>query len=599
MSNQFHGDHKQSTYQTLQRLRQQSRASLAGVMSRRAMTTFNLQREPEPDHANQMVNVMVYPQNPFVGEPEVRQMPAADIQPGLINGRLQVDDSRGVITEPDENGDYLFWPGDPSFDQVNAFYYATFTLRMYERYAHREIPWAFASPRITIDPHIGMLANAFYNEEEHLLGFHTFRNRNGEPHSTARSADIVTHETAHAVLDGLRDLHNESFGLGPRAFHESFGDITAMLVGLHDDTLVRRLLKLTDGDLQTSNFITEVAEYLARETSSNPHYTREHTIYLRNAFNKLEAISFDRLTYLPDQTETELSRQEHNYSRLFTGAIYDLLVGIYEHKCDHDSHSPLALHRARDVVGHLLVMAIELGPAGEFDFIDIARAFLSADSILYDGLYRAIITDVFASRKILSQDEANAHLDTLQNLPLLKLPQSLNTSLSAVRFLEDEILPALSITPEYELMPMATYRNAEGYAFMTFFSVQSVQMRGEQYQSFDGVEVDIFGGLTLTFDSDNTLCSAVYRPVYDEDIRQLRIIVAELIQHNRVTDNLHPPQAVLRPNPKGLLIDDTLIARPRRKLIKYPVIFDEIPDGIRNFAAYLASWQHDSPSQNE
>ncbi len=593
MNEQFHGDREHSSYRTLQRLRQQSRASLAGIMSRRAMTTFNLQREPEPDHAHRMVSVMVYPQNPFVGEPEVRQMPAADIQPGLVNGRFQIDDSRDAVTQPDADGNYLFWPGTPAFDQVNAFYYATFTLRMYERYAHREIPWAFASPRITIDPHIGSMANAFYNEEEHLLGFHTFRTRNGNTRSTAQSADIVTHETAHAVLDGLRDLYNESFGLGPRAFHESFGDITAMLVGLHDDSLVRRLLDWTEGDLRTSSFITEVAEYLAQETNINPHYTREHTIYLRNAFNKLKAVSFDHLTYTPDETSTKLSRQEHNYSRLFTGAIYDLLVGIYDYKQQQGNPALLALHRARDITGQLLLMALEIGPVGEFDFADMAKALLTADSILCDGRYRSIIKTVFASREILSTEAAESHLQTLETLPALTLPDALNTSLSAVRFLEDEVLSVLGITPQRELMPMATYRNAQGYAFMTFFSVQSIIMQGAAYQAFDGVEVDVFGGLTLTFNADDALCSAVYRPVTDEDIRQLRVIVEELIDHNRVTEDLHPPQAILRPNPKGLLVQDVPAVQKDRKLVKYPVIFDEIPEHVRDFSVYLASWQDD------
>src|SRR5690606_1079818 len=137
------------------------------------------------------------------------------------------------IALTDSEGHYMYWVGTAEFDQVNAFYYTTFTLRMYERYADRQIPWSFPSARLKIDPHVGDLANAFYNEQEQLLGFHTFINKNGEKHSTAQSADIVTHEAAHAILDGLRDLYNESFGLGARSFHESFGDISAILVALH------------------------------------------------------------------------------------------------------------------------------------------------------------------------------------------------------------------------------------------------------------------------------------------------------------------------------------------------------------------------------
>src|SRR5690606_15601774 len=128
------------------------------------------------------------------------------------------------LAHPDEDGNYIFSVDTSQFELVNAFFYTTFTLRMYERYARRAIPWAFPGARITVDVHVGNDANAFYNENARLLGFHTFTGHDGVERSTAISADIVTHEAAHAVLDGLRDLWNESFGLGPRAFHESFGD---------------------------------------------------------------------------------------------------------------------------------------------------------------------------------------------------------------------------------------------------------------------------------------------------------------------------------------------------------------------------------------
>jgi hypothetical protein len=210
---------------------------------------------------------------------------------------------------------------------VNAFYFATYTLRMFERYAHRQIPWSFPATRITINPHVGDLANAFYNEHERLLGFHSFASPTGEQQSTAQSADIVAHETAHAVLDGLRDLWNESFGLGARAFHESFSDMAAMLVALHDDSLMRRLLEWTNGNLKTSNFISEVAEQLTEALNNSPHFN-ERSIYLRNGFNTLTNKPFDELNYVPTDPQTDLGRQEHNFSRLFTGAFYDIWVGF-------------------------------------------------------------------------------------------------------------------------------------------------------------------------------------------------------------------------------------------------------------------------------
>lgn len=593
MPKKFHGRSDQTTYRVLQKLQQYTRANIPAMLSQRAMSTFTLQPDPLPDAANELVPLVVYPQNPFVGEPEVRRMAQGDIQRGLKNDRIQIQDSLGEIAEQDEDGGYLYWPGSPEFDQVNAFYYATFTLRMFERYAHRAIPWAFPSPRLLIDPHIGNQANAFYNEQERLLGFHTFTDSDGKEVSTAQSADVVVHETAHAVLDGLRDLYNESFGLGARAFHESFGDMAAILVALHDDSLIHRVLEWTHDNLRTTNFISEVAEHLVSELKETADHARQHTIYLRNAFNKLEARPFDELPFMPDDPLTQLSRQEHNYSRLFTGAFYDILAGIFEHMKALGKPAFIAVHRARNVMGNLLITAIELGPVGEFDFSDMARAFLTADTVLYDGMYREIMRDVFSKRLLLGTEEADEHIRSIGTLPDVRLPATINNALAAALFLQERIIPALNLDVQQELLPLSTYRNAQGLVYITFFSSLTVRLIGSEYQEYNGVDIDLFGGLSLMFDTKNRLRSVVYRPVTDEDIRQVKITVRDMIAYDQITNNLHAPRARLEPYPEALLVPGMQPDQPPvegTKLIKYPAIFDELPDDLHHLADYLRKW---------
>ncbi len=591
----FHGEKRQNAYNVLRKLQEHVRSNIPAIVAQRAMSSFSLHQEPAPQDGSDVVFVVVYPQNPFVGEPEVRRMNAKDIQEGLINSRVQIQDSRGVLALPNDEGHYLYWAGTPEFDQVNAFYYTTFTLRMYERYAHRQIPWSFPSARLKIDPHVGDLANAFYNEQEQLLGFHTFINKSGEKHSTAQSADIVTHEAAHAILDGLRDLYNESFGLGARSFHESFGDISAILVALHDDSLIRRLLEWTDGDLRMSNFISEVAEHLTDELIQSDYF-QGHTIYLRNAFNMLEDTPFDQLNYIPDNPETDLARQEHNYSRLFTGAVYDILVGVYERFKENNQPAFVALYRARDVIGNLLTMAVEAGPVGELNFSDMARSFITADEILYGGRYNAIIRYVFDKRIILTKELADIHRQELKELPDIRLPDTMNNALSAAMFLEDEVLPALNIKPTEALMPLSTYRNAKGFAFITYFNSRTVLLKGNEFKAYNGVEVDTFGGLTLVFDKHDRLRSVYYRPVSEIDVAQLKVVIRELIEHDKIVEDLYPP-AGFNDTPDGLIIPGKPMDKPEgNKLVKYPVIFDEIPDLMSNLKEYLNRWTDKSNS---
>lgn len=575
-------------FNLLRRLQHHTRANIPALVAQRVAGSFTLQQDTTPQEATQRVRVLVYPQDPFVSEPEVRTMDVEDIKPGLINSRVQVQDSGGAVAQPDDEGDYLYWPDSPQFAQVNAFYYTTFTLRMYERFAQRALPWSFPSPRITIDPRVGSGGNAFYNEQDQLLGFNQFQVE-GVAFNTAHSADIVTHEAAHAVLDGLRDLYNESFGLGAGAFHESFGDITAMLVALHDETLIRRLLDWTDGNLHMNNFVSALAEQITSGLQSvTSGHVRNHTVYLRNAFNQFKALSFDELLAEAVQPEMQLSRESHNYSRLFTGAFYDITVGIYE-RLRERMQDLIAIHRARDIMGYTLVCAIELGPVGEVDFSDLARAFITADVVVNDGAYQDIMRNVFDKRAILNTTAAQEHIQSLKTLPKLKLPETLNSALASALFLEREVLPALNLPKELNLIPLNAYRNGWGYAYISYFMSKRITLSGTAYGEFDGAQVDVFGGLTLMFDDKGDLRSIVQRFPTNEDLRQIQIMTADVIKDGLVVDERYPnfsqplhtfyarrvdkPHALALPNP-----DRTDQTKSADIIVRFPVIFDIFAD---------------------
>lgn len=568
--------HHSKATNRLRRLQFNERVELTQMLAQRSIKNFSLQRDAPVDETARTVEVIVYPQDPFVGEPEIRTIPASDIRPGLVNSRIEIADESPA--QPDENGNYLYMPGQPEFNQVNAFYYATITLRMLERYAQRTIPWAFPHPRLLVDANHGDEANAFYHEQERMLGFHTFE-RDGVTVSTAQSADIVSHEAAHAVLDGLRDLYNESFGMVPNAFHESFGDIVAILVALHDESLMRRLLEWTEGDMRMSSFVTAIAEELI-DVLKNQSVSALHkqTIYLRNALNSFKAVPFDDLRFQPPNPEVELGRQEHNYSRVFTGAFYNILAGIYETLREKDKlPSNIALHRARDIGGTLLITAIELGPVGEFNLCDMALAFVSADLLRYKGRYRDLLRYVFVEERwICTPEKFDAHIHALENLPDLRLPETINSALNAMIYLDEVLIPTLDLPRDVEFFPMATYRNNSGDAFMTFFCTRNIILEGEQFAQHNGAEVELFGGLSLAFDKENRLKSAYYRPATDEDERQNKIMIAHLIGEGNIADGSDDNLGTLlvKNVSNAIRIDGIAL---RGKLIRVPISIDRMP----------------------
>ncbi len=596
-------DESQSAYFRLRRLQEHNLSNIPALIAQRALSSFTLQQEPLPEDMTD-VRVLVYPQDPFVGEPEVRTMPSPDIRPGLVNTRIRIRDSQGAAAQPDEDGNYYYTPGSSEFDQVNAFYYSTYTLRMFERYAHRELPWSFPSVRLEVDPHVGQGANAFYSEQDRMLGFYGME-YNGETFIAAQSADVVSHETAHAVLDGTRDLHNESFGLGSMAFHEAFGDMAAVLVALHDDSLITRLLVWTKGNLRTENFIARLAEQMSKASPRMEDHIQDHTLYLRNAINDLRCIPFESLPYQVSNPETELAREPHNYSRLFAGAFYDILVGIYE-RLRQSMHERIAIHRTRHILGQVLMCAIESGPVGEFIFADMARAFLGAAQYLYGDRYLEVMVRVFDERKILTVSESRAHLESIRDLPDIQLPDVLNSALSSARFLEETVMPRLKLPMDAELTPMAAYRNGAGTAYLTYFANRRMLLEGTDYRQFSGSHVDVFGGLTLMFDREGWLRSACYRPVTDTDTTQIAAMTKDLIEHGLIAsppagrESLGiPPLHLVENRPRGLWVPDVADLPPLdapiqtvqpSKIVKFPVIFDGIPHHLTSFREYLSKW---------
>jgi hypothetical protein len=580
------GDETATAYNRLRRLQEHSRSNIPAVMTHRSTSTFTLHDEPLPAEATDRVLLVVYPQDPFIGEPEIRTMSANDIRPGLINNRVRVE-AASPLAQPDAEGNYLFWPGDPRFDQVNVFYFTTLTLRMYERYAQRALPWAFPAPRLTVVPHVGEQANAFYNEQDRQLGFHAFQ-LDGEPVSTAHSADIIGHEAAHAVLDGLRDLYNESFGLGPAAFHEAFSDVTAMLIALHDDSLVRRLLDWTKGDLRTDNFVVEIAEHVIDALSeSDDMRLQAHNIYLRKTLNTFKLVPFEELVREPDDPEFTLGRQPHNYSRLLSGTFYDIFSGIYE-KLRQTTPDHIAIYRARDIAARLLIFTIEIGPVGEFDFADWSRCMLAAESILFERRYQSVLIDTFAQRGLLSPDASQAALNAMTSLPGVHLPESINSAMASALFLEDAILPALQIEPGTELIPMAAYRNATGYAFLTYFQTERITLDDAAFGMYQGASLDLFGGLSVVFDPAGVMRHAFYRPVNSTDKAQVGVMVQDLIQMGLISEKFYISGTLKNRLPEGLRLANTQVDRPGdSQLIKYPIMFDEFPLTKMDIIAYF------------
>jgi len=119
---------------------------------------------------------------------------------------------------------------DPCFHQQNVYAIAMATLGEFQAALGRPVSWGFASPahHLKVAPHAFADANAYYSRQSESLSFGYFSGRDGATVFTCLSHDIVAHETAHALLDGLRGFFLRPSHPDQAAFHEGFSDLVAL-----------------------------------------------------------------------------------------------------------------------------------------------------------------------------------------------------------------------------------------------------------------------------------------------------------------------------------------------------------------------------------
>lgn len=146
---------------------------------------------------------------------------------------------------------------DRHFHAQNVYGLISTTILRFEAALGRHVSWGFASNchHLKVAPHAFAEANAFYSRRDEGIVFGYLpavpAGRRGSARApdtvfTCLSADIVVHETTHAILDGLRsELMRPSTPDQP-AFHEAFADIVALLSALSRRELIELVLPKGD-----------------------------------------------------------------------------------------------------------------------------------------------------------------------------------------------------------------------------------------------------------------------------------------------------------------------------------------------------------------
>jgi hypothetical protein len=306
----------------------------------------------------------------------------------------------------------------------------------------RTVDWAFDAPQLLVVPRAGEMANAFYERESHSLQFFSFRAFTAQKERfihTAYSQDIVAHETAHALLDGIApDLYST---ISPQslAIHEAVADLAALLVSLQCRELTEAVLRDTHGDIGDSNAFSGLAEQFAMGLEQDRYYLRnlndpvrlpdvphdnphELSTVLSGAFYVLLKRTYEELRGLyavksaPDPTVVVAPEAEFVQQKL----VADDGTGPARSGAAAVGSDLKALFVAAERIKRILLRGLDYLPPGDVSFADLARAVLAADEASHpdSDTSRAWLVDELIARGIIRR---RRELDVRTNFELPSL----------------------------------------------------------------------------------------------------------------------------------------------------------------------------------
>ena len=344
-------------------------------------------------------------EEPYHDGPVSRRVAVVDLdhktgalRPGarFDDGRPRGETSKYEVEEGERDewgvGEIARVEGD-AFLQASVFGTVIQTLQMFERapMLGRPLGWGFGREQLLVVPRAGEMANAFYDRDTGSLQFFSVSpdDPEGKPIHTALSHDVVAHETAHAVLDGICPDLYDALTPQARALHETFADVTSLLASLGDTYRLRMELDLEGRSLRSSTTFGRLAEQLGRHLGAEVGADA-----LRDANNSCSLDPEDKSRDRHGRPNFVGGIAPHDLSMVMTGALYGVFrrlaqaerkrleAGIPASLAKLDlGPAGLGAHLAAQRVAQSVARALDHLPPGEASFADFGRAFLVADRL--------------------------------------------------------------------------------------------------------------------------------------------------------------------------------------------------------------------------
>jgi hypothetical protein len=386
------------------------------------------------------------------------------LEPGPVDEYLEVvdvDPAGKCFYEPvDLNAPHLLAQdglppseGTPQFHQQMVYAVARLTIHNFERALGRKALWSPGPPprgkhpkddshfvrRLRVYPHALREPNAYFSPAKKALLFGYFPASAADPADhvpggmvfTCLSHDIVAHETAHALLDGLHRRLGEATNPDMLAFHEAFADIVALFQHFTFPEILRHQIAQTRGDIDSQeNLLGQLASQFGRTTGERGA--------LRDAIGRFDPESGKWIPHPVDPAEYQDASEPHARGAILVAAVFGAFLSIYNSRVSdlfrlytggsgivpagavHPDLVNRLADEARKAAGHVLTMcvrALDYCPPVDLTFGEYLRAVITADvdMVPEDARnYRVAFVEAFRRRGIYPRDLRTLSVENLR-----------------------------------------------------------------------------------------------------------------------------------------------------------------------------------------
>jgi hypothetical protein len=310
---------------------------------------------------------------------------------------------------------------------VSSSVYATFRAAL-----GRRLAWGFDGPgggrvsrlRLRIH-HAATGANAAYHRDHGEIRFGYFPLRAGTAKGrqvpgglvfTCLSHDIIVHEVAHALIDGMRSHFIYPSCADVLGFHEGFADLIAILQHFSYQQVLESEIRKSGNRLGKAPLLLGIAHAFGLSVGLPGS--------LRSAADDNSTLNYDA------------ALEPHQLGSVLVGAVFDAFQVIYERKTERllrlagRRETGSAGELSADLVGSLAreasklasqflsicVRALDYCPPVDVRFGEFLRAVITADRDLVPDdpwAYREAIIDAFAARGIYPEHVPHLSEDAL------------------------------------------------------------------------------------------------------------------------------------------------------------------------------------------